>query len=72
MHLGKIAWDLARTYTIYRGGLGGNYHISKSKAVGAAFTDHGSESPECEVGIKEVGRPAICQYYCTNISPIAR
>jgi len=47
--------------------LEGNYHISKSKAVGAAIADHGSESPEHEVGIKEGGRPAICQYYCTNI-----
>jgi len=41
-----------------------NHHISKSKAVDAAFTDHSREGPEHIVGIEEVGCPTVCQYNC--------
>ena len=47
-----------------------NHHISKSKAVDAAFTDHSREGPEQIVGIEEVGCPTISQYNCRKDSNI--
>lgn len=45
----------------------GYYQICKSKAVNAAFTDHGSEGPERIVGIIIIGCSAACQYSCKKI-----
>lgn len=44
-----------------------NYHISKSKAVNAAFTNHGRESSERVICIKEADASSICQYGCIQI-----